>query len=507
MPHKHPNENCPDTIEEGPLAAASLLPASSPIAALPGVAGLEVIDDDDYDDDDDGPELQGTWSTRGEIIWGAPSAYHGHVVHPSRTDDDDDDEANADADADADADGPELPPFMMHAAALKMEKAGGYSKKGAYASTDDEDGIGEDVKGIDKIDVDDDKLNTEASTQDETIDCGDDTIRAYDITGFPSGPTRSVTNNWERYPGLTPISTAEAVASRETRTLPGAFRVSGMHHDHEADVDVSSPESNSSSEASDGHITVSDAYLVDEREGEVVFVATDVQAYRPWWKERRTQLLLGTVCVLAAALAISLGIILGMSIPDEQKLPSQSNTPSVVPALPPWLTFAPTVANCTSCIRDWEPCSSSFECETGCCSGAYSGGIVVCTPFDELSLLGGYQPNICVGEPATPWAQCLSSTECDSGCCIGHFTGGRLKCVPIAADEFCTAYGIEDAASEVTPAPTVACTSTSCLGDWAQCSSSSHCEAGCCSGNFTGGVLRCTPPWFTGFTPDVCTAL
>ena len=149
----------------------------------------------------------------------------------------------------------------------------------------------------------------------------------------------------------------------------------------------------------------------------------------------------------------------------------------------------------------------SFECETGCCSGTYSGGILVCTTLDEVAILDGYLPIICIGVPATPWTQCLSSSECDSGCCSGRYTDGRLKCVPIAVEENCMAYGIEDAASEVTPTPTVACTSTSCLNDWAECSSSSHCETGCCSGNFTGGVLRCTPPWITGFAPDMCTTV
>ena len=525
MPHTPPNENCPDdNIEEAPLAAAaaaaSLRPpaASSSSATLPGVAGLEVIDDDD------GPDLQWRWNMRREIIGGAPSAaYRGNAVDPlprtpppvkgiDRIDDDDDDDGDG-GDGDGGDDGGgglELPPSIMHAAALEMEEAGGYSKKkgAAAASTDDddEDDIGENVKGgidkiVDAVD-DDDKRNAEASTQDKTIDCGDDTIRAYGgMTGFPSGPTRNVTDNWEIHPGLTRISTAD-------RTLPGAFHVPGMLPDHEAEVNGSSSSSETSAPSPlDGQITVADAFLVDEREREVVFVAMDVQAYRPWWKERRTQLLLGTVCVLAATLAISTGITLGTSNPDEQKLPSQENTPSVVPALPPWLTFAPTVENCTSCIRDWAPCWSSFECETGCCSGTYSGGKLVCTTLDEVTILGGYLPNICVGDPATPWAQCLSSSECDSGCCSGHYTGGRLKCVPIAVEENCMAYGIEDAASEVTPTPTVACTSTSCLNDWAECSSSFHCENGCCSGNFTGEVLRCTPHWLTGFAPDMCTAV
>ena len=299
------------------------------------------------------------------------------------------------------------------------------------------------------------------------------------------------------------------------------------------------------------HLTVPTACLVKEEE---VVVATHVQVYRPWWKEQRTQLLFGTSCVLAAALAISLGITMGTSTPDEQKLSSEANTPPLAPT---------DVGNGTTSLGDWAPCSSSSECKKGCCSGMYSSGVLSCTPLDETLLLGGYQPDICVGNTATPWVQCLSNSECKSGCCSGHFTGGQRKCVPVAGEELahicippdtnctsgylcrgdwvpcssssecnngcctgtnslgvlkctpdpanytsdiCIDYGIDP--SEVTPTtPTVACNGTSCLDDWLQCSSSSQCGTGCCSGNFTGGVLQCTPSWFTGYTPEMCTAV
>jgi hypothetical protein len=297
-------------------------------------------------------------------------------------------------------------------------------------------------------------------------------------------------------------------------------------------------------------LTVPTACLVDEEE---VVVATHVQVYRPWWKEQRTQLLFGSSCVLAAALAITLGVTLGTSTPDEQKLSSEANNSPPAPI---------DAGNGTMSLEDFAPCSSSSECKKECCSGMYSSGVLVCTPLDEPLLLGGYKPDVCVGDPATPWAQCLTSSECDSGCCSGHFTGGQRTCVPVANEELahicispdtnctpgylcrgdwvpcssssecnngcctgtnsggvlkctpdpanytsdiCIDYGID--ASEVTPTPTVACNSTSCLDDWVQCSSSSQCETGCCSGNFTGGVLRCTPTWFFGHTPDMCTAV
>lgn len=108
-----------------------------------------------------------------------------------------------------------------------------------------------------------------------------------------------------------------------------------------------------------------------------VAVATHVQVYRPWWKEQRTQLLFGTSCVLAATLAISLGITMGTSTPDEQKLSSEANTPPLAPT---------DAGNGTMSLGDWAPCSSSSECKKGCCSGMYSGGVLSCTPLRDVAL-------------------------------------------------------------------------------------------------------------------------
>jgi hypothetical protein len=55
-----------------------------------------------------------------------------------------------------------------------------------------------------------------------------------------------------------------------------------------------------------------------------------------------------------------------------------------------------------------------------------------------------------------------------------------------------------------TPLTTPIPPTTGTLGDWEQCSSNSQCMNGCCSGMYSGGVLKCTP-LSGGFNPNVCT--
>jgi len=50
-------------------------------------------------------------------------------------------------------------------------------------------------------------------------------------------------------------------------------------------------------------------------------------------------------------------------------------------------------------------------------------------------------------------------------------------------------------------------TTSSLLGDWAQCSKNSQCRNGCCSGMYSGGVLKCTPLSGGVFNPSICTAV
>ena len=43
-------------------------------------------------------------------------------------------------------------------------------------------------------------------------------------------------------------------------------------------------------------------------------------------------------------------------------------------------------------LTDWTMCSASSQCNNGCCSGTYSGGVLKCTPLN-----GGYRSDLCVG--------------------------------------------------------------------------------------------------------------
>ena len=81
-------------------------------------------------------------------------------------------------------------------------------------------------------------------------------------------------------------------------------------------------------------------------------------------------------------------------------------------------------------LTDWTPCSASYQCNNGCCSGTYSGGVLKCTPLN-----GGYRSDICVGggggSALGDWTQCSASTQCRNGCCSGRYSGGVLKCTPV----------------------------------------------------------------------------
>ena len=86
----------------------------------------------------------------------------------------------------------------------------------------------------------------------------------------------------------------------------------------------------------------------------------------------------------------------------------------------------------TTKYGDWVQYSSSSQCNNYCCSGLYSGGELKCTP-----LLEGFNPidNGCVGGIHTTkhadWTSCSSSSECKNGCCSGAWSGGELKCTPV----------------------------------------------------------------------------
>ena len=68
-----------------------------------------------------------------------------------------------------------------------------------------------------------------------------------------------------------------------------------------------------------------------------------------------------------------------------------------------------------------------------------------------------------------------------------------LKCTPVGGyrSDICVGGG---------SAPTTP--SSGSLGDWTQCSASNQCRNGCCSGTYSGGVLKCTP--VGGYRADMC---
>lgn len=162
-------------------------------------------------------------------------------------------------------------------------------------------------------------------------------------------------------------------------------------------------------------------------------------------------------------------------------------------------------------LGDWEFCSTSDQCNNGCCSSVYSDdGQLKCTP-----LIGGFTPDICVvsddgedgatGTPQSPadlgdWETCLTSDQCNNGCCGSMYShDGQLKCTPLNGGfhpDICVAPNGDGGVP----------TSPTQLGDWEVCSESSECNNGCCSSVYSDdSQLKCTP-LDGGFRPDICVA-
>ena len=60
-------------------------------------------------------------------------------------------------------------------------------------------------------------------------------------------------------------------------------------------------------------LPVLEAYIVEEESDQEIVIATQLEPTLPWWKQRRTKLLLGTVLVVFAAMAIALGVSISSS--------------------------------------------------------------------------------------------------------------------------------------------------------------------------------------------------
>lgn len=295
------------------------------------------------------------------------------------------------------------------------------------------------------------------------------------------------------------ISLNQSLSQQPTPTLvPGAFAV----EESLASVDgtpattttLTTSTNNVGSENGDNtdYHVVPEATLVreDEEIDSVVYVATPTPK---WYEQRQTKFMFGGFFLFLIAMSIALGI--GFTRPGVSF--GAANNLTVA-------NFTNVVCNGTLCLLgDWAPCVSSDECDTNCCSGVYSGGVLACTPLDETLLLGGYQPDICEGESKSPWARCSSKTGCDdnSGCCSGHFTGGNLSCAPITIPS----DGEPAPLLHICITPKTNCTDENfCLGGWIKCLSGSECDSGCCSGTLSGGIQKCVPRDAPGFYPEIC---
>jgi len=78
------------------------------------------------------------------------------------------------------------------------------------------------------------------------------------------------------------------------------------------------------------------------------------------------------------------------------------------------------------------------------------------------------------------WAVCSTSSQCNNNCCTSKYSGGILKCTPLGSGFNPAANGCVGGGSGQ-------------LGDWASCTSSSQCMNQCCSSKYSGGVYKCTP--------------
>ena len=240
---------------------------------------------------------------------------------------------------------------------------------------------------------------------------------------------------------------------------------------------------------------IPEAFLVEERDEEVIS-ACPIPPNRPWWKQRRTQLLLGTVCILSAVLAISVGVTLGISLgmtlgtsrPDEPTMLSQIETPPVskvtsAPTLSPH-TDNPTVAPSLSPWRNTPTFAPTFP-------------PLATTPPVAPTL----PPQATTPPPVAPMLPPQATTPPVAPTLPPQATTPPVA--PTLPPQATTPPAAPMLPPQVTPAPTVAL-----RGDWEFCSKNNECKNGCCSRKYSDdGMLKCTPLTGDGFLPDTCTAV
>jgi len=95
-----------------------------------------------------------------------------------------------------------------------------------------------------------------------------------------------------------------------------------------------------------------EAYAVDDD----IYGATPLEPTLPWWKQRRTKILLGSVLVIVSSLAIALGVLLSQSSDPEQVLTNSTVTLFVTP--PPTISIAPSL----SIAPSTSPPTITYEC-------------------------------------------------------------------------------------------------------------------------------------------------
>ncbi len=78
------------------------------------------------------------------------------------------------------------------------------------------------------------------------------------------------------------------------------------------------------------------------------------------------------------------------------------------------------------------------------------------------------------------WTVCTNSNQCINQCCSGKYSGGVLKCTPVGG--FKTWEGCVGSTTVATK-----------QGDWTVCANSNQCTNQCCSSKYSDGVLKCTP--------------
>ena len=98
-------------------------------------------------------------------------------------------------------------------------------------------------------------------------------------------------------------------------------------------------------------------------------------------------------------------------------------------------------------LGDWAFCTDSSQCQNQCCSSKYStsDGRLKCTPVGGFKpwegCVGSATPPPPSPTPPPPsptslkgdWQFCSTSTECQNGCCSSKYStsDGRLKCTPV----------------------------------------------------------------------------